>query len=246
MSPHRADKTEVTSRSAILPILMTCAGLAPGALGQVRPDLQRVDPGVEDVGPQQISLRSFEVDLRSPLGFDLIYEGMRHDPYAGPFAPGQRYLTRSSGAVNAVFPRSSYVPTRAGYAPEIPAGTIFYIGDPAEALRGPTSHAPGFGNQARGQRVQGADPRGARSRASAQIVGSAVDSRLDLSMPAEPAEAPRKDQTQVEPSPPEPAMRIMSIWGNDTYRSERVKRLIESAAELETDPDSASESPDVD
>ena len=51
-------------------------------------------------------------------------------------------------------------------------------------------------------------------------------------MPTQPT--PPADPGQTEP-PPEPATRVMSIWGNDAYRCERVKRLIESAAQTESE-----------
>lgn len=94
--------------------------------------LERVTPGVGDVGPSSVDLRVPEVDLRQPLDFDAIYRLGRRDPRQ-PF--DTRPLVRVSGATIAVFPRSTYAATRGGPVATVPAGTIFYQGTlPPELL----------------------------------------------------------------------------------------------------------------
>jgi hypothetical protein len=82
-----------------------------------------VDPAVGDVNPLSASLRDMRVDLRQPTGFENVYR-----------VPGRPDMfMRSSGALNAVFPQSAYAQTAGGPLPIIPAGTVFYIGEPPQA-----------------------------------------------------------------------------------------------------------------
>jgi hypothetical protein len=180
---------------------------------------------------------------------------MRHDPYAGPFDRGERYLTRSSGAINAVFPRSSYVPTQSGFVPEIPAGTIFYIGDPVETLRGPSpgsqgptavstpASAPSTRDSAQFDSTQahgGAQAHDAPNKASGtQFRTNPIGLRRDLSV-----RAPRRHQSvqhrgdaaglQKPPTRVETRLaESLTIWGNEAYRQRRVTHLLESAGKTE-------------
>lgn len=81
--------------------------------------LDPVDPGVADTGPLSVSERLMPADLRVPTAFERVYR--LSGEHEGRFA-------RVSGAITAVFPRSQYVRTEYGDVPEIPTGTIFYIG----------------------------------------------------------------------------------------------------------------------
>jgi hypothetical protein len=122
--------------------LVWAAALAAGsgAWGQVV--LTPVEQGVADVDMLSSSLRSLQADLRAPAGFERVYEGSWEDRY------GQRsgFFARVSGGVTAVFPMSRYSAVLGGIEPEIPAGTVFYLGDPPEPWpqsRGPQTGGPG-------------------------------------------------------------------------------------------------------
>ncbi|MFO0833388.1 MAG: hypothetical protein U0638_00345 [Phycisphaerales bacterium] len=113
-------------------------GMAPLA----EPPLEPVQQGTVDANPLAAPANVQPLDLRLPLGFDRVYRVVE----PGRSMLNQRYA-RSSGALTAVFPRSQYTPTRDGVVPEIPAGTIFYIGGlpddffstpPPAIRRGPT------------------------------------------------------------------------------------------------------------
>lgn len=129
-----------------------CAGAAAlvsviGATGlssapRREPPLEPVQQGTIDANPLAAPASVQPLDLRLPLGFDRVYRVVE----PGRSMLNQRYA-RSSGAITAVFPRSQYTPTRDGVVPEIPAGTIFYIGGlpddffsspPPAIRRGPT------------------------------------------------------------------------------------------------------------
>lgn len=105
-------------------VALTTFGVGGPALAQE--GLEQVEPGISDVEPRAAGLRSLRVDLRSTSGFETLYHGPWIDPELGT----RDVFTRTSGAVSAVFPRSSYVETSEGTVPEVPAGTIFYIGSP--------------------------------------------------------------------------------------------------------------------
>jgi hypothetical protein len=103
----------------------------------VLPGLTRVEEGVADVGPLSMSQRLVPVDLRTPTGFQGVYQFQR----AVPFGKAETMYARASGGLWATFPRSVYVAAPGGLAPEIPAGTVFMIGRPPEYAaprRGPS------------------------------------------------------------------------------------------------------------
>lgn len=79
---------------------------------------EEVQQGVEDIGPLGESFEIPMADLRVPTGFERVYR-----------APGGG-LMRVSGAIHAVFPRSEYVATQRGVIPVVPAGAVFYLGEP--------------------------------------------------------------------------------------------------------------------
>ena len=83
-------------------------------------DLRPLDQRVEDTSPLSRSLRTIERGLSAPSGFNQVYR-----------FPGQEDLyMRINGGVHAVFPQSVYSSGRNGPIPLIPAGTMFYIGQP--------------------------------------------------------------------------------------------------------------------
>ncbi|MBL8763086.1 MAG: hypothetical protein JNM07_02310 [Phycisphaerae bacterium] len=91
------------------------------------PRFERIDPGTQDLGPLSSSVRVLDTDLRLPSDFKQIYRIRQYDALGRPV--GADRFGRASGAVTAVFPRSVYTPTSRGLVTEIPAGTIWYIGD---------------------------------------------------------------------------------------------------------------------
>jgi hypothetical protein len=98
--------------------------------------LQRVEQGVADVGALSETLRAVDaqVDLRSPIGFTNVYR-----------VPGRPdLLMRSSGAVFAIFPQSSYVHMDRGLTAIVPAGTVFSIGFPGPLQAPPSVVSPMF------------------------------------------------------------------------------------------------------
>lgn len=116
-------------------ILIAIAGttLSPAHAQNLRP----VEPDFGDTDPLRTNLRRLQDPLVAPNGFDRVFA----DDERGVFM-------RISGAVRAVFPRSSYVPTPYGNLPIFPAGTVFEIGripeQPAEPhpLAGHATAAP--------------------------------------------------------------------------------------------------------
>lgn len=119
---------------------MGAIGMIPAPLRE--PPLEPVQQGTIDANPLAAPSNVQPLDLRLPLGFDRVYRVVE----PGRSMLNQRYA-RSSGALTAVFPRSQYTPTRDGVVPEIPAGTVFYIGGlpddifsspPPSIRRGPT------------------------------------------------------------------------------------------------------------
>lgn len=108
-------------------------GQTPPAQGNGRFSFTRVEPAVADVDPLRTSLRTYPTDLRQPMGFRDVFRISGSGPQATRLgfasASGQDLMARRDGAVTAVFPQSVYIETRQGVVPEIPPGTIFFIGD---------------------------------------------------------------------------------------------------------------------
>ena len=94
--------------------------------GQQEPldGLQPVEQLVADRGPLSTSLRWVQYGLNQPYNFN--------DLYQLPVGTNE-YVRRNSG-LWAVFPRSIYHRTEQGVARSVPAGTVYYIGGPAEVL----------------------------------------------------------------------------------------------------------------
>ena len=97
-------------------------GRAPSLFDRARP----ITPNVSDVGPLSTDLRMLERGLRTPRGFERVFEVRT--------GGGDRVLFRRNGAVTAVFPRSVYEPSRRGLEAVVPPGTTFVIGDPGAGL----------------------------------------------------------------------------------------------------------------
>lgn len=120
--------------------VIACAGAPAIAQRSLPPSvlppsvLQPLDEGVADLSENGVSLRHMQADLRSEFDFDHVYSSPTHPDM----------LMRRSGAITALFPQSHYVRTKTGEIAAIPAGTVFFIGDPAlpSAPASPEESAP--------------------------------------------------------------------------------------------------------
>ncbi len=150
------------------------------AAGVLRPQLEIVDAGREDIGPLATSLKSQPVDARLPTGFHRVYR-----------VPGSdSLLMRGNGALFAVFSESVYDGGRA----VLPPGTVYHIGMPS-MLPQPI-HPDALVSGAQANRTE---PIGDR-------IGTTVDVRLDLRVrPTRPlaigsSARPESDQSRIEPT----------------------------------------------
>lgn len=198
--------------------LLIAALTATCAAAAVQPEAKPVDPGVADVGPFGMSFRRMRVDFRKPLGFDRVYE-LEPDSIAParttPAGPAK--FARISGALTAVFPRSTYAVTREGQlVPTIPAGTLFVVGNPAGGS--PTSNP----RAAATSTTSGATY--AASRQAAPNARTAANNAVDRTRPF--LESAPTDRT---PAIDAPASR--SVVGDEQHRVARVKALLAAAAD---------------
>lgn len=107
--------------------------LAKAAAAQTGQPVQ-IDPGHGDTSPNAVSLKRLDVDLRVPTAFGDVYKISTIDA----FGAEQRTFIRMDGAITAEFPRSVYLPSLTGLAPDVPPGTVFYIGGRIEPPKPPT------------------------------------------------------------------------------------------------------------
>ncbi len=113
----------LTPGSPIRPASPVRRATGTAAAGVLNPRLEIVEAGTEDTGGLATTLRVDPLDQRLPTGFQRVYR-----------VPGSDSLMmRGNGALFAVFPVSSYMSTRGGTVPALPAGTVFHIGMPTEA-----------------------------------------------------------------------------------------------------------------
>lgn len=98
-------------------VVAVAAGCA-AAWGQSAGERPVVE-GTSDVSPLADSLELRPIDLRLPSGFDRVYEV--------PTGEGSLFA-RIDGGLTAVFPRSEYTATPYGAVAEVPAGTVWVIG----------------------------------------------------------------------------------------------------------------------
>tara|TARA_X000001036_G_scaffold58953_3_gene48723 strand:- start:4582 stop:5112 length:531 start_codon:yes stop_codon:yes gene_type:complete len=81
-------------------------------------ELIPVEAGVEDRGALSSSFRSAPVDLRQDQSFEQLYRVAGQDGV----------YVRRSGGLYAVFKNPTYIDTRWGSIPTVPAGTVYSIG----------------------------------------------------------------------------------------------------------------------
>jgi len=115
--------TETDMRAGLFIMVAIAAWPISGAvMAQVPPGpLKPLDQNVSDVSPLSASFRDTSIDLRQPSGFQNVFR-----------VPGKNdLLMRINGGIYAVFPQSEYAKRDNRVVPLIPAGTVFYIGQPA-------------------------------------------------------------------------------------------------------------------
>lgn len=107
------------------PAAISCALVASGVAPAQSTVPERVEQGVEDVGPLGVGRVDLRADLRLGIGWEDVYQIRKGDPARGiPPLFGRR-----NGALTAVFPYSVYLEMPEGIMPLIPPGTVFHFGD---------------------------------------------------------------------------------------------------------------------
>ncbi len=128
----------MTRRPDELVLILGAATLAVGGSTAVIPDgppagWVRVQQGVADAGPLHVDMRVQPLELRDPMDYDSVYRWTGSDGTGGT----TEYFARISGAVTAVFPQSVYIDAAEGVrSAVVPPGTVYYIGELPENLRG--------------------------------------------------------------------------------------------------------------
>ena len=216
---------------------------------------REIQVGSEDISPQAVSNTFRWIDMRTPIGFDRVYEVLD--------SPG--LLARRSGSVTAVFPRSVYA---GNGTPLIPPGTVFYIGPLPVRLQGQGVLAnrmalqPKLTGQAMSERSQhttstmtSAKAASANARAvpfervsiradrqADRFVDSgAADAQRDRVTPVRSTESQSQFQSPSQPElahTPNPdsslraqsAQRSLSIFTSEAYRRQRLAVLIDKAS----------------
>lgn len=210
-----------------------------------------IEQNVEDANHLAVSQRLLPVDLRAPTNFEHVYRIPTSGPNTPAWAQTQPMFARASGALTAIFPQSSYVPTRRGLAAEIPAGTVFTLTDPTKFLN-PQSQSSALNNthssdtspnQPAAARPPGravplsareqltvSTPEGSGPNASSfRAQSAAVRSQLPAAQPTAPAlrstatnlHADERGELRAPPKP-----EGVSLWNNDTFRQQRVADLL--------------------
>lgn len=170
--------------------------------------LRPVEQGVADTGPLSANRRVVPLDLRVPSGFDRVYQ-------FGPSSSGK--FARRSGGITAVFSRSTYAAGPSGSVPEIPPGTVFYVGKLPDTV---------FGG--------GVGGIGARSmpRSSASVDTSAlVSARPPMPRPQTARQPDARDELRplTTPAPHGRSTSGISIFNDERFRRRRVEGLLDRA-----------------
>lgn len=200
-----------------------------------QPRLQPVDAGVADRSPLAVSQRVVPTDLRAPSAFDRVY---RLDGGMQPAGQQRTYYARKQGALTAVFPQSQYFDTSIGSIPEVPAGTVFYIG----GLPGQDYTVAGLPSAARKQIRSPARNPGYQDLSARQGVSTAapLTSATPQPVTAEPRPATETGGAAAAISRDNPALpasipnrvdrRRPSVFTSEEFRQRRIAELIASAA----------------
>lgn len=183
--------------------------------------LQPVEPGVEDMGPLDETLRSKEHLLQPnvPEDFAGLYESPEHP---------ERYYRFDRG-VTVAFPRSEYRRTEDGTFPTIPAGAVFYIGRPPE-LRDQGGESPvrvtAYGA---GSGIDRSSESSETPPASPNRINGRLSLRVDANADGEP-EASRRARLAASA---EARDRRPTVWSNEHYRRSRIASLLGEAADAD-------------
>jgi hypothetical protein len=219
---------------AAIPLLAASAALAQTDTVNVGGvNWKPVDQGHADRGPLSFSLRDTRVDLRQSMDFDRVYQ-LDSKPRLFAGAPtSSDYYMRMSGALTAVFPRSSY--TTAGKGVEhanIPAGTIFSIGGPISKLVGTQPDKSTAPKKAPSSRIDQSAPRNPPASASQPANKPAPEKarpdKPNAATPPPPAKEP--ERTPAPRVVPAPQSLAGTIWNNEELRKQRVGALLDEAA----------------
>jgi hypothetical protein len=209
----------------VLALLLIAPTAQPESVNVGGQQWRAVEPTVGDLGPLNTGGRVMPVDMRAASNFDRLYKLDVKPRFFGDRSLGEYYMRRS-GAVAAIFPRSSYRMVRGGLAAEVPAGTIFSLGGDL------------------GRLIQAPPPPPRRNIFSAQALSpqpqeragnpNRVDYRVPQSPTAPPAPPARPGQPRnrshlVYPEEREPLPR--SIWYDERYRHERISALLDEASQ---------------
>jgi hypothetical protein len=196
-----------------------------------QPLLTPVDPGTADISPLAQGRRDLRVDLRTPVGFENLYQLSPHvqlfpgqpagDAGAGPFV-------RISGGLIAVFPRSTYQATGDGrFAPTIPPGTIFYQADARRLL---TDASP----QPRAWSGASAYAGDGRERLAMRSLMQPLNTPPAPLM-IQPGRLPPNERLTVRSSARSPGFddtaQNRTIWTDEAFRQQRIARLLALAYE---------------
>lgn len=200
--------------------MLVCAG---GAWAQSNAagngsGLRRVDQGYADRSAISTSLRTFGVDLRTPAGFLDLYQLPGQDG-----RPGQ--YVRQSGAISAVFPRSTYRRVEDKTLATIPPGTVYYIGTLPENL---TSSSP-TRSAASSTALTSVQPTLLNSQASSQAVVTQLDTR------PHPAADPQTPEAAPAPTPQRTVRAETDkpgILTSESYRVTRIAQIMNRANKL--------------
>lgn len=181
-----------------------------------------LDQGVSDRDELATSLREMPINLREDRNFEFLW--------SLPSNPD--FLYRKDGGLTAVFPASEYALTKKGTMVLIPAGTIFYIGDPqvppAPPQPGLIASNPDLASRPTAARIE-PEPAPDRleeippaEKITAQIAASPERRVITPQLASEAQKFPEPDADHVakEPRVDEHTM------SNEAYRRLRLRNLI--------------------
>lgn len=191
--------------SRLSTLTISCTFLTSTSLAQPWPILQQ---GHEDVDPLGRSLFNQPLDLRTPTGFEQVYD------------LGDGRLARIDGGLFAVFPRSTYTATPTGLSPSVPPGTIYYIGPPP-GLAAPNPF-----------RIPTPAARTAASTFAADLIPRTTLARPLRTTPA-PITRPTRDNRMAPVPTHVPVAPARTIFTDDQQRQQIIETLIQRAREAE-------------
>jgi hypothetical protein len=117
------------------------ASMATAAAAVQPESIKPVTPGTCDVSPLAEPLHLEPISLEIDSDFRRLYEARDSRGLFGQC--GEPIYIRMSGAIKALFPRSSYIEAPGGELPTVPNNTIWHIGElPREMLMAPQETEP--------------------------------------------------------------------------------------------------------